>query len=491
MKTIKTGILLALSTLMLSSCEGWLDVVQEGTIPTEELDYTDTDNMYAPVSGVYASVRSNFDNWELWPIFNLRGDDVVKGGGSDQDQYDFLNLEKFNYSAIEGFWANNNSWVSLYKSIFATYNNTDLLNRFREHLTNDADRALADQYEGEIIFHRALTYYYICRVWGNVPIIDANDVNQVGLYRHSVARVRKHMHDELDRAIELLPERQTVHLGAVTKYTAMTLKAKIALDEANYTLVESLTDEIIAGGGYSLFQDYYNLFKIPGKLCSESIYELQFTDFGAPSGDQVYGGAWFQSQGPRNSPAPISGWGFMLLDERYINFMQDRGEDARWHVAVLESGVTTPAGDEIPLFEPDYQAPFKAYYNGKPYTPKNQLTDGRNDYGGNNNIRVLRYADVLLMNAEAKVRQGKDGSEPFNLVRTRAGMAEIASPTIEQIIDERRAEFSVEWGERFNDMLRTGTASDLEGFVAGQSEYVPVPTTQIDLNPYLALPVVE
>ena len=104
----------------------------------------------------------------------------------------------------------------------------------------------------------------------------------------------------------------------------------------------------------------------------------------------------------------------------------------------------------------------------------------------NNNIRVFRYADVLLMNAEAKVRAQQNGDEPFNLVRTRAKLSPITNVTLDQILDERRAEFAMEWGERFFDLVRTGKAPDvLSGFVPGESEYYPIPQNQIDLNPNL------
>lgn len=491
MEKLNKFILLLLGMFLLTSCNDWLDIVQEGTVPTEDIDYTDSRQMYAPVSGVYATTRSKMSQWEIWPLLNVRGDEVTKGGGSVTDQGVYLDIENFNYEATKGFWALNNTWVAFYKIIYSTHNNQELLNRFRAHLKTEEELNLALQYEAEIVFHRALAYYFISNLWGDVPLIDPENVNFGYPSRSSQLKVRELIHKELDFCIQHLPKTQDVHKGAVTKYSAMTLKAKLALLEGNYGLVNSLTDDIIANSGLSLYDDYYNLFKVPGKLCSESIYELQFTDFGAGDGQQVYGGAWFQHQGPRNNPAPISGWGFMLMEPGYLEFMKLRNEDIRWDVAVLESGTVTPAGDEIKLFEPSYMN-IKAYYNGKPYVPKNQITAGRNDYGSNNNIRVLRYADVLLMNAEAKARLGGDAATPFNKVRRRAGLSEISNPTVENILDERRAELSVEWGDRFNDLVRTGKASEvLKGFIPGKHEFLPIPTNQEDLNPNLLGPVLN
>ncbi|MBS2099733.1 RagB/SusD family nutrient uptake outer membrane protein [Carboxylicivirga linearis] len=489
MKSFKNILIVLMGVFTLSSCSDWLDIVPEGTVPTDDIDFTDASQMYAPVSGVYASTRQRLAQWESWPLLNLRGDEVTKGGGSETDQGEYLYLEEFNYDGIKGFWAMNSTWVAMYNIIYTTYNNQILIDRFREHLTSDDQFELANQYEAEITFHRALAYYFISNMWGDVPIIDPEDLNYGFPYRRSVESVRDFIHEELDFCIEHLPEVQSVNEGAVTKYSAMALKAKVALMEGEFNLVNTLTDRIIAEAGISLYEDYYNLFKIPGKLAKESLYELQFTDFGTGDGQEVYGGAWFQHQGPNINPAPITGWGFMLMRPEFINFMNDRGEDVRYDVAILESGVTTPAGDDIALWEPTYMD-IKAHYNGKAYTPSDQMTDGRNQYGSNNNIRILRYADVLLMNAEAKLRVGGDAATPLNEVRERAGLDPVSSPTIDDILDERRAELSVEWGNRFFDLVRTGKAAGtLPGFEAGRHEYLPIPLTQEDLNPNLLEPV--
>ncbi|MEH0158048.1 RagB/SusD family nutrient uptake outer membrane protein [Limibacter armeniacum] len=484
-----------MALMSMSSCtDEFLGITQENTAPTEELNYADKSQMYGPVSGVYGTTRRRMSQWEIWPLLNVRGDEVTKGGGSDNDQFDYLNVERFNYGAIKGFWALNNSWNALYNIVYTTYNNEALLNRFREHLTDEADIELGNQYEAEIRFHRALAYFFISNLWGDVPLVDFENLMRLDLPKVKQAGVREFIHSELDYCIEHLPAGrpdQQSHQGAVTKYTAMALKAKVALYEEDYATVKNLTDKIISEGGFSLYSDYYNLFKIPGKLAPESLYELQFTDFGNGDGDQVYGGAWFQHQGPRGNAAPVNGWGFMILEGGFLDFLNERNDSTRWDVAVLESGATTPAGDEIAEFVPSYLDGLKAHYNGKAYTPKNQLTEGRNNYGANNNIRVLRYADVLLMNAEANLKVGGDAATPLNEVRVRAGLEPIGSPTLDDIINERRAEFSCEWGDRFMDLVRTGKAqSVLPGFIPGESEFLPIPLAQEDLNPLLREPAI-
>ncbi|MDE5656074.1 MAG: RagB/SusD family nutrient uptake outer membrane protein, partial [Muribaculaceae bacterium] len=126
-------------------------------------------------------------------------------------------------------------------------------------------------------------------------------------------------------------------------------------------------------------------------------------------------------------------------------------------------------------------------WNGKWYLPLEQFTEGRTTYGSNNNVRILRYADVLLMNAEAKVRLGENGDTPFNLVRQRANMPELTNVTVDQILDERRMELCCEWGERYTDLVRTGKAASVlgpNGWTVDKT-YFPIPQTQLDLAPDL------
>ena len=138
----------------------------------------------------------------------------------------------------------------------------------------------------------------------------------------------------------------------------------------------------------------------------------------------------------------------------------------------------TPSGDQI--FSTQYKM-----YNGKTYVPSDQMTEGRPDWGCYNNMRMLRFAEVLLFNAEARVHKSLDADEPFNRVRTRAEMPTLTHVTLEQIYDERDIELALEWGDRYYDLTRTGRA---QGTLDGYSEsvrYYPIPRAQIDLNPNL------
>jgi hypothetical protein len=145
----------------------------------------------------------------------------------------------------------------------------------------------------------------------------------------------------------------------------------------------------------------------------------------------------------------------------------------------MQGDTTTPSGDYVSGSKSEF-------FDGKNYTPVSQLTPGRSKYGENNNIRVFRYADVLLMNAEAKVRQGKNGDTPFNLVRSRAQMPTLTGVTVDQILDERRMELAGEWGERYNDLVRTGKAAQVLGAKwSTEKTYYPLPLDQLNNVPAL------
>lgn len=330
-------------------------------------------------------------------------------------------------------------------------------------------------------FFRALAYHQLVNLWGDVPLLLDNQA--LNISKSKKEDVLKYIYDELDFCIQNLPAirpNESEHPGAVTKYTAEVLKARVKMYNNEWDDVLTLTEDIINSGKFELYPDFYELFKIPGKLCNESLLEYQFTDFGNGSGEIVESDQWFAFQGPRGE-APISGWAFIEPTEKIQKLFAKRGETVRAETTFLMTDATTRDGDYIP-------AGSQSAYNGKAYTPKNQMTPGRTQYGAGNNIRVFRYADVLLMNAEAKVRKGQNGDAPLNLVRERAGLAPIKNATVDQILEERQVELALEWGSRFYDLVRTDKAAqELPGFVKGESEYYPIPQDQIDLNPNLEL----
>lgn len=473
---------LALASLLFgaTSCSDYIDIDPENSVPEEKVDYTNLDNMYMPVSGVYAKVRTGAMHWVIWPLSIVRDGDVWSG--KPDDQAPLVDMGNYNYD--QGFWGLNEMWNQYYGIIKVANSALESLDEYAVYATTDAQKATNRSYQGEVKFLRAYAYYRLVQAFGPVTILRSN--TQTNLTRSTIEAVNKYMLEDLEYAYNNCPEvrpNEMAHIGAVSAYSAKALAAKVYLNMGQYDQVEKLTDDIINSRKFKLYEDFYQLFKIPGKLCNESLFECQCTDFGQGSGEMVDADQWFNFQGPSLQGPSISvgGWGFIGYSDEFKAWAESRNEDVRATTTFLVGGTTTPSGDFI---KPQQNSIRTNCWNGKAYTPTNQMTEGRTKYGSNNNIRVLRYADVLLMNAEAKVKLGKNGDEPFNEVRRRAHMPELTNVTFDQILDERRMELCCEWGERYNDLIRTGKAAEVLGPKGWTVEktYYPLPLDQITDN---------
>lgn len=472
----------ALASLLFgaTSCSDFIDIDPENSVPEQNVDFTNLDNMYQPVSGVYAKLRTGGMHWVIWPLSIVRDDDVWSGRVDDQAPL----VDFGNYKYDNSFWGLGEMWNQYYGMIKVANSAIISLESYAANAKSESDLATNRSYQGEVRFLRAYAYYRLVQAFGPVTILRDN--TQTNLTRSTVEAVYNYILEDLSYTMQNTPRlrpNEMAHIGAVSAFTAEALAAKVYLNLGNYNKVEELTDDIINSHKFELYSDYYELFKIPGKLCNESLFECQCTDFGTGSGDMVDADQWFVFQGPAND-GNISGWGFIGLQQDFRTWAKNRGETVRYTTSFLEAGTTTPSGDAIrPLQNPTQTD----CWNGKAYTPTNELTEGRTKYGANNNVRIMRYADVLLMNAEAKVRLGKSGDAPFNEVRTRAQMPTLQNVTVDQILDERRMELCCEWGERYNDLVRTGKAAEVlgaKGWTADKT-YYPLPFDQVTDNPDL------
>lgn len=496
------------SLILLGSCsKDFLDRPKENTKPAQTIDYKDLSLMYQPVSGVYrtaAKAAPGFVHWVDLGIRGVRGDDLNKGS-SPSDQSALTDIKNFKNSgvSVQSFWGLNNCWTDYYGIIFYCNEALIELDKFAANIPagDGANLTLNQRYKAEVRFMRAFAHLIVSRVFGAVPILTDNAViNEIG--KSSVDDIRKFIIAEMDQTYNDLEDkapREAQHVGSITKHTALLLKAKAASDLGKndnaspyWEMVLDATNQVIASNKFTLFSDYYELFKRPGKMSTETLYEIQYSDFGTPSGTAVSPDAFFAFQGPSGPQqgSPISGWGFLTPSQKIVDFLTARGDQIRLKTTILYAGATTATFETTPSGDKIYgNNNGDRYFNGKAYMPHNQMTAGRTSYGSDNNVRVLRYADVLLLNAEAKIRKGQNGDSPLNLVRQRVGLTPILGATLQNVLDERRAEFACEWwGERYNDLIRTGTAATVlkeYGFVAGQTEYLPIPQLQKDLNPNL------
>lgn len=476
-------------SLGMASCSDFIDIDPENQQDVEAVDYTNTAQMYQPVVGTYNNVRAYAAHWANQLLMFSRDGDMWSGRTDDQAAaVDFGRYYNYN----NGFWALNNVWVTFYSIIRSSNAALEALDNYKAHIdpSNSQELANYSQYCGEARTIRAWAYYQLTNNFGPVVILENN--NQTDFVRSKQETVLNYILSECETAMGEMAAtskcrpNQMAHNGAVTYYTAAMVAAQTALVQGNWDKAEKYSDEIIESKKFSLYSDYYNLFKIPGKLCNESLFEIQCTDFGNPSGDYIGVDQWFNFAGcaMKNEATgkTFGGWGFMKYEDSFVNWAKERGETVRYTTSIIIPGVPTPSGDVCTKNQNEGHN-----YNGKGYLPYDQMTAGTTSWGRNNNVRILRYSEVLLINAEAKVRNGKSGDASFNEVRTRAHMPTLTGVTLDQILDERRMELCGEWCVRYIDLVRTGKAAAVLGPKGWTAEktYWPLPATQIENIPDL------
>lgn len=490
--------------VLFAACNDKLNELEENKTFNQGIDYTLSQNMIQPLIGSYGEFNNR--GWEDFPLISVRGDDVNAGGLGDQQ--DYAATDKFSYN--KDFWMYNSVWQNFYKDIYFINSNMKQIDLYK---ANGANATLAEQYKAESKVLRSFLLFQLARVWGNIFIPQSDDATELlQMSPSSKEEVMKSIVADLDQAIPLLPAvapKERVDLpGGVTKYTALAIKALANLELKNYQGVADATSQIISSGKFSLEPNFFNLWNINGKLNKENILELQYSDFGKGTGDNIsYLFAFFGPQGwtPKVSGAG-DGWGFYEPSLKYIKFMLKRGETTRLQASVLFTNrgiaeikkdadfATLPAwvsnttiyGDKIN----DYARAMFA--SGKHYFPTEQLTPGRTDYGTNKNFTCIRYAEILLMHAEALTNGATSSAmtadAAINALRTRAGLITLSGVTKDQVIDEKFAELAMEWGTRYYDMLRLGKTNELSydgRTFSMEKAYLPYPQNQVDLIPSL------
>lgn len=493
------------AVLVASSCNNLLEEPQQNETFTGATDYTLTSNMISPLTGLYAELQDYA--WENFPLISVRGDDVNTGGLGDQQ----LLYETDRYSYNKDYWMYNSAWQNLYKDVYTALSAIEEIKKYQEKAS---DKALGDQYIGEAKVIEAFSLLQLSRVWGTIIIPSTPNPDDLYTSRlSSKDTLMLFISDLMDQAIPVLPDmrpnERTDLKGGVTKYTALAIKAQANLELENYQEVAVATGLIINSGKFSLEPNYYNLFKIAGKLNNENLWEFQYSDYGQGAGGDV-NRYQFEFFAPENWTPKVAGsnggWGFWEPSMKYIKFMLDRGDTTRLKTSVLftNRGIaelkkdpkyatlpawvsnTTRAGDVINDFNREM------FVSGKHYLPSNQLTKGRVDYGTNKNFIVIRYPEILLMYAEALTRGATASSitadAAVNLVRARAGLSAITGVTSQQVMDEKYAELAMEWGIRYYDMVRLKKYEELsyEGRIFDESKiFLPYPQNQVDLLPAL------
>ncbi|WP_319591260.1 RagB/SusD family nutrient uptake outer membrane protein [uncultured Draconibacterium sp.] len=490
-----------LSGLLLVSvigCTDKLDEPFENESFTSDVDYTIAEDMVLPLMGAYYGFYTR--QWEEPLTLGIRGDDVNAAG----DQVPMQEQDNFTYMASH--WNTNSVWQNHYNDIVNIFTAIDEINKYREASGNNA---LADQYIAECKVMRAYLYLNIARTFGGCIVIDALD-NIQNTPLSNKEQVMQYIVSEMTDAIPNLPDvhpNKRIDIpGGMTTYTAYAIQALAYQEMEDYQGVVSATSQIINSGEFQLSEDYYHLFKVAGKLDDENIMEFQYSDFNQGEGDRF--GFLFAPFGIGGWTPVVTGagagWGFYEPTMKYIEFMLDRGESVRLETSVIftPDGITELQNDygtlpewidntnrEGDIFNNNARLNFAS---GKHIQPSTELIPGRTSLGSNKNFIVIRYAEMLLMYAEAVTRGASAGSmsadDAVNMVRARAGLTNLSGVTTQDVLDEKFAELAMEWGTRYYDMIRTESVSELshEGKTFTMDKaYLPFPADQVAELPQL------
>lgn len=482
----KTIIIVFGGLLLFTGCNGFLDIRPEATVPSSGMDYTKAENIFLPISAAYASMRTdNAHGFGYIGAFEISSDNADKGS-TPEDNPDMINISKFavdpSNTLIDGLWTG-------YFGIVSSANNALYqMPLFEKALLSATDKAYAVQCTGEAKTMRAYAYFNLVRLFGRVPVIDQT------LTSSQLASKKQETTDSIYRFIEkdlldaeaILPVSYSAQwAGRITKYTAMAIKAKVHMFRNEWDSVASLTDRIIASNKFDLLPDFRSEFSVDNKNSKESLFEIQSSTLGKSTGDATYL-TYAYVQGPRgNSPGNMQGWGFCDPSNGLISFFAARHDSVRALATFLYRGTKTPEGDSIIM------ACTNPVYNGKVYTPAVDNLWSYNGYGFDQNVHVIRYSDVLLMFAEAKLKGSTLGNtsgftalSAVNKVRDRVKLPLLNAVALQDVWDERRAELAME-EDRFFDLIRTGQAATVlayKGFKSPKNNLFPIPSPEMELN---------
>jgi hypothetical protein len=276
-------------------------------------------------------------------------------------------------------------------------------------------------------------------------------------------------------------------VGRASKGAAQALLGKIYLYQNKFSQSAAVLDQLILSNHYSLVSNYNSIFENSNENNSESVFEVQYidtqgADFGCLQCSE--GNVAVGFNGIRNYSGPFfdGGYGFNLPTQEAYNAFEVG--DSRKNVAVLDIAAWVLANPTA-----SYGMGYKhtGYYNRKYLARQGDSNIGDQNLTNPNNYRSIRYADVLLMAAEAFNRTGNDTKAQtyLNLVRQRAfgdnnhNVSVTGTALTDAILKERRVELMGE-GHRFFDLVRTGkAASTITGFTINKNEIFPIPIQEI------------
>ena len=532
-RTIKKIALCALSFATLSlgftGCKDYLTEIEPGTTLLEDF-YTSTAAAVQNVTGCYVPLMWEYNNTYLseWFIGDIASDDALKGGGSTTDMADAYDIENWRTTDQNALLLN------FYRAQYQGIGRCNLALEYIEKMEIGIDEEFTPEMKnrllGEIHYLRAYYYFRLVRLFAGVPmplkVLRSSD--EWGMPRASVNEVYTQILEDLEFANANLWKKSQypeADLGRATKGAAQAMLMKVNLYMASsywqkYTLTKSTADcykdakawgdSIITSGEYDLCPNYEDNFTVAGENGIESVFEIQYAEVAWGDYGEGFGftaGSFTQVLMRCRNSEIGGGWGF---DHPTKNLYDEfEAGDPRRDVAIL-----IPSTDVVATYQMQSDENYlgNTWVNNK-YGMYRDPADIGGGYGkwslhasrGPLNNKQIRYADVLLMYAEACLGMGDAGTAKtyIDQVRARVGLPGVAAADDATLRHERRCELAME-GHRWFDLVRwegvdgnglkahmdaykASESAEVQGhiqeFVAGKHEIFPIPQEERQLNP--------
>jgi len=485
--------LLVVFILCVTSCRKYLDKVPLDSINTSNFFKTPDDAINAINAAYQPMQRPKLYNLRMWTSDIMAGNSVVgAGGGTDGIE----TVEEANFTTDPG----NPGVLDLWRGPWPGILSCNLV--LQNVPSIKMDETLRNRILGEAKFLRANYYFILVRYFGDVPLITTPQSPKDSNYYPS--RVdKKLVYDliikDLKEAIDLLPKRETYtgsDVGRASKGSAVGLLAKVYLTLGQYADVIPLCQQVTQLG-YTLDANYSDNFDPAHKNGPESIFEVQYsgqTNYGFF--DDLNQASWTSTfMGPRNTTFVGGAYGWNQPTQEFVDSYEPG--DKRKDQTILYQGGPDFYGN---VYSSTYST---TGYNVRKFLVPTSKSPQYNT--SNEDFPVLRYADVLLMEAEALNATGKtseaqlpssDPNTTLNKVRARAGLPDITGlnqvDLKQKILHERRIELAFE-GDRWFDLVRVDNGQYGLSFLhsigktnaTAKNLLLPIPQVEIDANPNL------
>lgn len=485
-------ILLSFTLIYLVGCsDSFVEVEPDGY---NDSDFFNSQEEYeSALIGTYDMLQATF-----WNVLTgiVASDDYAAGG--DSFNYDQPTLQNVNLMIHTP--SDENQIRSIWGLMYAGLNRANFILEFKDK----ADFAGKEEIIAEAYFLRAYFTFELVKYFGNVPLKTEDRAGVLRIMDErifpndefsmeriaSISAAYGVIEEDLKEAIPNLPVTQDEPYK-VTKGAAQALLGKVYLyhgtfDQAKFTEAATVLNQVISSNQYSLVtgDNYLTLFDEIGENGSESVFEIQYTGVQAASWSciECSQGTYFPKfcgpRSPYDNPDYDAGWGFCLPSVELYDLFEDG--DARRQVTFYD---LRDAQDSYSQGRDD-----TGLFNRKYLPRKADDREGSDPLNYANNYRSIRYADVLLMAAEAEAESGGSNAVNYlNQVRARAygdnshDYQSSEGNLIDAIYLERRKELAGE-GHRFFDLVRTGrAAAEIEGFTANKNEVFPIPLIELQL----------